>query len=437
MARATRASGLETRAARDRIPVGPAYHWIMIGAGLSLGYRKGAKARRWYARFTDPEGVERKPVLGTADDFLDPDGERVLSYFQAQDRARAALAGALAPKPEPTAEPETPYTVADALGEYLDWLDLHRAKTTAKESRIMSAAHILPTLGEIPLADLSTPQVRDWLGSLARAPARRRRRNGAPAPKAPKGKAPSADPETFRRRKATANRVFSLLRAALNHAWSNDKAPSADAWKRVKPFDRTDKPRVRYLTVEEVRRLVNAADPDFRPLVRAAVLTGARYAELRGVRAGDFHPDAQTLRIAEPKSGRVRHVPLTAEGVALFEELTAGRAADAPVFVREDGVPWAEDWQIRPMRAASERAGIVPAVHFHLLRHAYGSLLARAGTPLQVIAAALGHSDTRMTHRHYAHLQPDFVAQTVRANLPTFAESPTPPKVRRLRQKGV
>ncbi|MBP7712026.1 MAG: site-specific integrase [Gammaproteobacteria bacterium] len=435
MARATRASGLETRAARDRIPVGPAYHWIMIGAGLSLGYRKGAKARRWYARFTDPAGVERKPVLGTADDFLDPDGERVLSYFQAQDRARAALTEALAPKPEPAAPPEAPYTVADAMSAYLDWLDLHRAKTTAKGSRIMSAAHIGPTLGTIHLDDLTTPKVRDWLAALARAPARRRRKAGAPAPK-PVKPAGSVDPETLRRRKATANRVFSLLRAALNHAWSNGKAPSADAWKRVKPFDRTDKARVRYISVEEVRRLINAADPDFRPLVRAAVLTGARYAELRGVRAGDFHPDAQTLRIAEPKSGRVRYVPLTTEGVALFEELTAGRPADAPVFVRTDGKPWAQDWQIRPMRAASERAGISPPVHFHLLRHAYGSLLARAGTPLQVIAAALGHGDTRMTHRHYAHLQPDFVAQTVRANLPTFAEAPTPPKVRRLRRKG-
>ena len=434
MARATRASGLETRAARGRLPIGDARHWVLIGEGLSLGYRKGAKARRWYARFTDPEGVERKPVLGTADDFLDPDGERVLSYFQAQDKARAALAEALAPKPEP-AEPEAAYTVGDALSDYLDWLDLHRARTTAHESRIMSAAHIGPTLGAIPLADLTTPKVRDWLAALARAPARRRRKAGALPPKPAKATGP-VDPETLRRRKATANRVFSLLRAALNHAWSNGKAPSADAWKRVKPFDRTDKPRVRYLSVEEIRKLTNAAEADFRPLIRAAVLTGARYAELRGVRAGDFHLEAQTLRIAEPKSGRVRYVPLTAEGVALFEELTAGRAADAPVFVRADGKPWEQDWQIRPMREASEAAGIVPAVHFHLLRHAYGSLLARAGTPLQVIAAALGHGDTRMTARHYAHLQPDFVAQTVRANLPTFPESPTPAKVRRLRRKG-
>jgi integrase len=37
------------------------------------------------------------------------------------------------------------------------------------------------------------------------------------------------------------------------------------------------------------------------------------------------------------------------------------------------------------------------------------------GVPMAVIAAQLGHSDTRMTERHYAHLAPSYVASTVRA----------------------
>jgi len=40
--------------------------------------------------------------------------------------------------------------------------------------------------------------------------------------------------------------------------------------------------------------------------------------------------------------------------------------------------------------------------------------------PLQVIAVALGHSDTRLTGRHYAHLMPSFVADTIRKHLPNF-----------------
>ncbi len=39
---------------------------------------------------------------------------------------------------------------------------------------------------------------------------------------------------------------------------------------------------------------------------------------------------------------------------------------------------------------------------------------------MAVIAAQLGHSDTRMTERHYAHLSAGYVAKTVRAALPVF-----------------
>ena len=37
--------------------------------------------------------------------------------------------------------------------------------------------------------------------------------------------------------------------------------------------------------------------------------------------------------------------------------------------------------------------------------------------PLQVIAAALGHADTRITERHCAHRLPSYVADQIRANL--------------------
>jgi integrase len=52
-----------------------------------------------------------------------------------------------------------------------------------------------------------------------------------------------------------------------------------------------------------------------------------------------------------------------------------------------------------------------------------------------VIAKQLGHSDTRMTEKHYAHLAPNYVADTIRANLPRLGISDysgvvTPLKVR-------
>ncbi len=42
------------------------------------------------------------------------------------------------------------------------------------------------------------------------------------------------------------------------------------------------------------------------------------------------------------------------------------------------------------------------------------------GVPMHVIAKHLGHADDRMTQKHYAHMSPDYVKDTIRANLPTL-----------------
>jgi hypothetical protein len=48
------------------------------------------------------------------------------------------------------------------------------------------------------------------------------------------------------------------------------------------------------------------------------------------------------------------------------------------------------------------------------------------------VADALGHADTRMVSKHYAHLAPNLVHDTIRANLPTFCVS-VDSKVKKLR----
>ncbi|MEQ9567457.1 MAG: tyrosine-type recombinase/integrase, partial [Pseudomonadales bacterium] len=73
---------------------------------------------------------------------------------------------------------------------------------------------------------------------------------------------------------------------------------------------------------------------------------------------------------------------------------------------------------------ACKVAKIKPAIRFHDLRHTHGSTLAMKGVPMAVISAQLGHSDTRMTERHYAHLSPSYVAETIRASFPKLGIVP-------------
>jgi integrase len=126
------------------------------------------------------------------------------------------------------------------------------------------------------------------------------------------------------------------------------------------------------------------------------------------------------ILLALPTGGKARHVVLTSEGATLFSSLVAGKAAGYSVFKRHDGKDWGPSHQQRPLAEASRRARISPEVNFHILRHTHASTLAMRGVPLGVIAAQLGHSDTRMTQRHYAHLSPGYIADTIRANFPSL-----------------
>ena len=155
-------------------------------------------------------------------------------------------------------------------------------------------------------------------------------------------------------------------------------------------------------------------------MVEAALFTGCRYSELARLKCEDFNRDSATLSIRLAK-GNVRHVVLTDEAKAAFERWTASRAITDSVFLRADGNIWGTSHQKRPLEDASAKARISPPVNFHILRHTHASHLAMNGVPIAVIAKQLGHADTRMTEKHYAHLAPSYVAQTIRANFPTLA----------------
>ena len=192
------------------------------------------------------------------------------------------------------------------------------------------------------------------------------------------------------------------------------------------PFRSVDAPVIRYLSDDEIMRLLNTCNGAFRELVHAALLTGCRYGELCRLKVADYNRDVETLTIREAKSGRVRHVTLTGEAPELIERLISGRSPADILFKRDDARGWKRAEQLRPMRDACTRASIRPAVGFHVLRHTHASILAMRAVPMAVIARQLGHSDTRMTERHYAHLAPNYVADTIRVNFPSLTETQAP-----------
>jgi integrase len=420
MPRTPRNSSLETRTARARLLIRRTPYFAKIAKGLRLGYYRGAVAGSWIAGCYRGAGVYATEALGIADDTVDADGVKVLDYWQAQEHARRwgerqrlIAEGRLR---------DGSYTVADAVTDYLAEITAEKSPAAVRGAKYVFDAWVLPELGAIQVEKLTTERINRWRNKLGTQPKRVRSKRTAAEPAT---RATADDEDARRARKATANRILTMLKAALNRAFYADRVSLDSAWRKVKPFKRVDEAVVRYLSVAEARRLVSTCAKDFRKLVQAALLTGCRYAELARLKCGAFNPDSGTLAIRLSK-GKVRHVVLTDEAKTAFEGWTADRTAADLVFLRADGKAWGTSHQKRPLEDASASAGITPAVNFHILRHTHGSHLAMNGVPMGVIAAQLGHADTRMTEKHYAHLAPSYVAQTIRANFPVLNLSDEP-----------
>lgn len=413
MPRAARAIKLETRSARAKLPARRAPYFVKVAKGLRLGYYRGNGAGTWIGRRYLGTRQYETTSIGIADDTTAADNVAVFDFWQAQDvlrrwgeRGRLADHGIVR---------TGPYTVGAAVADYLAEIAVEKKPSALKSAQYIYNASVLPKLGHLLVEQLTSEQINRWRNELAASGKRVRTKKYADKPaRCP----PPTGDNARRKRRATANRLLTMLKAALNRAYNAGRMSSDAAWRKVKPFRQVDEAVVRYLRNDDTRRLVNACEEDFRPLVQAALLTGCRYSELVNLTCADFNRDNDTLTLRQTKGGRSRHVVLTEEGRHLLTQWTAGRAANERVFLRSDGKPWGASHQQRPLAEAAARAKLSPAPTFHILRHTHASMLAMRGVPMGVIAAQLGHQDTRMTEKHYAHLAPSYVADTIRAQFP-------------------
>jgi integrase len=402
MARKVKHVSIESRTARDKLQPRPKPYFVALAGRLHLGYRRRRKGKgaqgNWLTRQylgMDAKGVGRyrEEDIGLADDHLDANDRDIFNY----DQAYAIATKRHADNTEQS--PNGPLTVAAALERYFEYIKNEGRAPGDAPGRI--AKHVPATLAATLVSELDTDELRKWLAGVATPP-------------------PDGDDQTIRRRKSTANRVLTILRAALNLAFNEKHVNSDNAWRRVKPFKNVDAERPDILTVAQAKRLINASEPGFRKLVQAALSTGARYSELTRLRVKHFNSDSGTLQILRSKSAKARDVFLTDEGIKFFEQLTVGRDGNELMLLRKKGDAWRGGYQTHPMDDAVEQAKISPRITFHQLRHTYCSLSLMAGMPEMVLAKNLGHKDTRMIHLHYGHLTDKHRKDEIKKGAPTF-----------------
>src|SRR6516225_641510 len=157
MARRPRSSKLEDRTNRLKLPVrGKPHHFTTISPGVALAYRRGKDRSAWVVRVADGKGGNwTKNLPGIPDDHEDANGESVLTFWQAQDKARALARG--------TVESGKPITVAEALTDYESDLK-GRDCLTGNVSRVRH--HLPPALAAKPVAMLTSRELQRWRDGL-------------------------------------------------------------------------------------------------------------------------------------------------------------------------------------------------------------------------------------------------------------------------------
>src|SRR5581483_9968074 len=318
---------LDSPTARKKLPATESVYWNTMSRGCSLGYRRSDNARAgvWKVKYVPPKdaggnmtGYRIQETIATADDMLPADGVTVLSYEQARKKANEWFPAALQ-KATGLVPQRRNYTVEDACNDYLNALE--GRKPTYIPRKVINAV-IVPAFGKVAVEKLTRARIEQWLKDIAEKPRRKPRHDLKPD-----------DDEAKRRRKDSANRYLTIVRAALTRALADGKvACSGLAWKTVKPFAQVDQRRTRFLSDDEARKLVEKCGPDFGLLVRAALFSGCRYGELAQLLISDFDVGAGTLFVSHSKSGKPRQVYLDPEAVQFFAAVCDKRRRNDFIF---------------------------------------------------------------------------------------------------------
>ena len=239
----------------------------------------------------------------------------------------------------------------------------------------------------------------------------------------------------------TTNHFRTLLSKIMNTAVSWNFLSDNPA-RGVKMPEQTLKRPHRFLTMDEVRRLITASDEPVRTIVLLATMTGLRIGEILALRWGRINLASGTLRVEEtcyhgrfgtPKTkASRRELPIAyvvVQTLLRHRSRSSDVSGEALVFCTSNGTPLASNNLCkRQLGPACICAGLAP-INWHTLRHTHGTLLHEQGTPLRVAQAQLGHSHMTTTLEIYTHASANAQRQAVEQlenqlfpNVPKFRE---------------
>ena len=310
------------------------------------------RGQSWYVRFT----VNGRDVKRSAGRSKQAAQELLVKLRREAERSAAGL-----PR-----MPQSVKTLAEWGPKYMEWAKVHKRSWKRDE---WCLAQLVEVFGTFRLTDITKPRVEAFM---------RDRRQEVAA--------------------ATVNRQVALLRKVLSHALEAGEI-DVHPLQRIRLLQEAPA-RSPVLDLDDEQKLIAVSPPWFGFMIRMAVLTGCRQAELRALKWRHINFDAGTLTVEDSKSGDSRQVIIHP---SILPDLHARRQMpEAPVIVMPNGrVPSAPGIN-HAMQRATKKIGRV-GFRFHDLRHIAGSRLLAEGASLPEVASFLGHK-TLSIARRYAHV---------------------------------
>ncbi|WP_243406128.1 site-specific integrase [Sphingosinicella sp. YJ22] len=176
----------------------------------------------------------------------------------------------------------------------------------------------------------------------------------------------------------------------------------------------SSKPRSRYLTKDELERLLeHVKTPHIRLFIILAVTTGARMKSILALKWEQVDLKHRTINYApagrHQTNKRETEVPMNMRNFLALEEAARGALTD--YVIEWDGKPVKS--VKKAIRTAAQKAGVPCSPH--VFRHTAGVWMAQADVPMQKIAQFLGHTSTRVTEKTYARYSPSFMKDAAAA----------------------
>lgn len=221
----------------------------------------------------------------------------------------------------------------------------------------------------------------------------------------------------------TINNELAVLRKLLRSAEDDEILERAPRVKALK----TTSPDPKFLTLAEVRQVLDIADEPWRTMILIATFAGLRFGELVALQWDAVHLDGSFphLRVhrtlvdgieGTPKNHRHRTVPLP----ELVAQVLRGRTRQGPWLFTRYGGPITHKMADNALKAICKRLDR-EKFGWHTLRHTYATWLVQQAASLHHVGMLLGHSSEKVT-RVYIHLRPEYLQSTV-AKLDTELEA--------------